>query len=85
VYKAGYVPAPKTIFDELEEYNIYIPEAERRNTHRAAFDIETREIELGQNGEGECRGQKTVFVGELKFISFLLSAMCLTTMNRISK
>jgi len=69
-YKAGYVPAPKTIFDELEEYNIYIPEAERRNTHRAAFDIETREIELGQNGEGECRGQKTVFVGELKFISF---------------
>lgn len=70
VYNAGYVRRPTTIFDALEEYNIYIPEADRRNPHRATFDIETREIELGENGQGEKRGECTVIEGELKFISF---------------
>jgi len=69
-YKAGYVPRPQTIFDALERYNIYIPESERRNPHRATFDIETREIELGEDGKGEKRGEKTVIMGQLEFMSF---------------
>jgi len=74
VYKAGYVDRPQTIFDTLEEYNIYIPESERQNAHRATFDIETREIEVGEDGRGEHRGEKTVIVGELKFISFSIAS-----------
>ena len=74
IYTSGYVQPAKTIFEQLEEFNVYIPHAERRNTHRATFDIETREIELGEHGEGEKRGEKTVFVGELKFVSFSVAS-----------
>ena len=66
IYKGGFYSSPKTVFEDLEQCQVFVLQEDQFNPHIATFDIESYAMEL----ETEMKTTKTEILSEQKMVSF---------------